>query len=408
MSYDDSSVLRYTCDVGRGPAAGTLEDLGLRGRSGDVGSGGRTTTTSSSALSGFTQIGRCFFDSALARSYTLDCDGRLVVAGGKDGRFACFAAAELLHGSGEQEEDIGPLMSCKLHRGWISDLRLIRQAQDCGSCVMLSASNDGAVCVWDLNREHRGQPQALHEAATLHAGGVFSLDVTPEPAGQPLVLTTSKDGSAVLAQLLPGGGLERLHVFEDLHGGDVVKCGRWRDGNVAATSGNDCGVAVLDARSRSVGIRIQGAHASVTNFVEWSPCNPDLLVSFANDPAVKLWDLRSPGEPLFSFQGHAATPRRVLSDRCHSRCIAAHVGPHHPDPQALPDVPRGLCGRRQLPGSARGEVAASIALLAVHGQGSESRGHRVRPEHTVEQCVSRLVGCPTCHLQADRSAEAQV
>ena len=50
--------------------------------------------------------------------------------------------------------------------------------------------------------------------------------------------TASKDCSVVVSSLTAAGAIVALHSYEQHHAG-AVKCARWRDEHILATSGND-------------------------------------------------------------------------------------------------------------------------------------------------------------------------
>ena len=120
-------------------------------------------------------------------------------AGGKDGVVSVFGSRQLEGGQLPAGEGAPPLLSGKLHRGWVSDVQFVSQsatgeasASGSGSAsagglegptplLLLTAGNDGQVCLWDLRRsaEMGGGgsgggsgmvPQCLAQEAHLHSG----------------------------------------------------------------------------------------------------------------------------------------------------------------------------------------------------------------------------------------------
>jgi WD40 repeat protein len=294
-----------------------------------------------------------------------------VVAGGHLGQLSVWAWADFCRGgggasgSGEGEESrydpeddiVFPLISCRPLRGWICDVRLVRDplalanssnsnggggaannskegeaaaagaaAGAAGTGLLVGASNDAIVSVWDLKRQHKGSPACLYENRKgLHSNGIYSLDLATIPGGgaapRNLVLTTSKDGNAVLTEMAGDGSLRHVRTWEDVHDGCVVKKGRFRPasscsttsaaaagggpGDIAATCGVNGEVCLLDIRSGAVAARWD-AHPNSTNFAEWSPRDGNQLVSSSFEPVVKVWDVRNTAAPLATFQGHTA------------------------------------------------------------------------------------------------------
>lgn len=125
----------------------------------------------------------------------MDWQPGLVVAAGKDGQVSIFGSREVeAGGTLSADAEVPPLLSARLHRGWIADVQFVRggaavaaAAGDAGggegatgsllgsSLLLLTAGNDGTVCLWDAARsaaQGRGmQPQQLAKAEDLHSGG---------------------------------------------------------------------------------------------------------------------------------------------------------------------------------------------------------------------------------------------
>lgn len=68
------------------------------------------------------------------------------------------------------EADREPLLSAKVHKGWIADVQLC-SGTDTGS-HMLTAGNDGVLALWDLSKvaSESRQPQCIAQTTSLHAG----------------------------------------------------------------------------------------------------------------------------------------------------------------------------------------------------------------------------------------------
>lgn len=106
-------------------------------------------------------------------------------AGGKDGVVSVFGSRELECGRLVPDAGAPALLSQKLHRGWISDVQFAGGSGGDSSggsgdapgapLLLLTAGNDGAVCLWDLGKaaEVGGgggslMPQCLAKATDLH------------------------------------------------------------------------------------------------------------------------------------------------------------------------------------------------------------------------------------------------
>lgn len=77
---------------------------------------------------------------AQTRAYSLDCRHGLVAAGGHQGRFAVWGVG----GGVSSHAPVAPLMSARLFRGWISDVRFLssRVAQSSGGDSAAGLSDD--------------------------------------------------------------------------------------------------------------------------------------------------------------------------------------------------------------------------------------------------------------------------
>ncbi|CAG9464375.1 unnamed protein product [Pedinophyceae sp. YPF-701] len=310
VEYDDSSVLRYTCSSAPARAdggdAGWVAKLSLPDR---FDGAAEEACGAAGTLRGFREVPCCFTDDHMKRAYSIDHQGGLLAAGGHGGRLAVFGTRVLAEGCARGDEDVGPLLSCKLFKGWVSEVRFLSQQACEGQRLLLATSNDGSCGVFDVNKTGAGRPKEV-AAAEVHAGGVFSMD---EAAMR--VATASKDGTVSVAVVADDASLKQDAVFEDLHGGNVVKSVRWRGpaGDVMATAGNDHAVVVTDSRGRSASVRIDDAHGSAVNFAEWHPADANVLATTGFDAAVKIWDIRNPSKPTAELLGHCLGNGRVSS-----------------------------------------------------------------------------------------------
>jgi hypothetical protein len=226
LQYDDSSVRQYVCEVLAAPPTAT-----------DASGGGRVgvfeAAPPGTQVSGFRRLSGCLHDPALARAYSVDwrpglvavsedaaggmklasrhlpdlapfgscgaatraCDGvcpssqegralcptHAPQAGGKDGVVSVLGSAELEGGGLAPDTPAPPLLSHKLHRGWVSDVQFASAAADSSggdrTPLLLTAGNDGVAALWDLGRvatEAGGRggavPRCLARSEDLHSG----------------------------------------------------------------------------------------------------------------------------------------------------------------------------------------------------------------------------------------------
>lgn len=97
-------------------------------------------------------------------------------AGGKDGFVSVFGSRELEVGQLKTADTLPPLLSHKLHKGWVSDVQLTSlHPSSSPPLLLLTAGNDGAVRLWDLGRVaeaggNSGVPQQLTQTNDIHTG----------------------------------------------------------------------------------------------------------------------------------------------------------------------------------------------------------------------------------------------
>ena len=172
--------------------------------------------------------------------------GSLLVAAGEKGLVDVFG----LDGGS------APLASWKAHKGWIASARFVESG---GSTTprLLTASNDGAVALWDLTKVAASSAKSARIPKQLcvekwHSNGVFSADTlrTFSPFSMvsfsfthtiPLfflffvfiwietgtrLCTASKDGTVGFATMTPDA-VRLVRLVEPEAGGGVVKCARF-------------------------------------------------------------------------------------------------------------------------------------------------------------------------------------
>ena len=254
-------------------------------------------SSSSSSLRSFRLADAAFHDPDLQRVYAASSDADMLVVGGHEGRASVFAA---------RSPSAAPLLSWKAHKGWLCGLQLL---PDPTRRLLLSASNDASVSLWDISRSAGSTPQRLSTSSALHSRGIFSLHAPCSSA----IWTSSKDGCSRLSSLGDDGALRPGRLFEGHHERGVVKCVRARcEGGgwatLAADGGEDGRICMLDARvPEACVMTLERAHPGPVNSLEWqAEAGGGLLLSAGFDPVARLWDIRAAKEPLHCLRGHCA------------------------------------------------------------------------------------------------------
>lgn len=120
----------------------------------------------------------------MKKIYSMDVGERLFVAGGQGGQVGIFGIPSF---------DSGPLMSFKASRGWISSVRFCCESSSAKG-LLLTASNDGSLSLWNTDKEERSshRPLLVYETNNIHRSGIFSMHSKAD-----LVLTGGKDHMVV-------------------------------------------------------------------------------------------------------------------------------------------------------------------------------------------------------------------
>ena len=166
-------------------------------------------------VTGVGLLGRCYSSKALPRIYryesslaetptsivvcSLDVRGGLLAAAGKGGQVALWGLD--WSASRGSEEAVVPLMTAKLHRGWVADVQLVGGGQSrlvvrgcpphqlvtciptvlctASPLLLLTASNDGCLALWDAALVGPdGTPKRLGESTGGHQGALLAARTT--------------------------------------------------------------------------------------------------------------------------------------------------------------------------------------------------------------------------------------
>ncbi|TYZ58325.1 hypothetical protein PybrP1_000023 [[Pythium] brassicae (nom. inval.)] len=235
----------------------------------------------------------------------------LIAAGGHQGFVSVYPGVMPLptdsgprgDSKSRNREAVTPLMSFKAHSGWVSSVSLAKSVHGKRN-LLLTASNDALVKVWDLNQSSTLLKSAreLLRIDNVHRSGIFGMDVNGDD-----LLTCSKDATIALSRFRDGNcsTLEIVHRFLG-HEGVVKSIGFSRASpSLFASGGNDRVLRAFDVRQpeRAV-LEIRNAHSRAINSVQWHPSNANCVLSASFDPELHLFDTRKPSLPLFTFSGH--------------------------------------------------------------------------------------------------------
>ncbi|OEU08827.1 WD40 repeat-like protein [Fragilariopsis cylindrus CCMP1102] len=249
---------------------------------------------------------------------------------------------------------VDPVLYWKGHSGrWIADAKFIpgpiistptsssstsNNAQPPPPSRLVTAGNDGTVCLWDLSTVSisTGIPKLLNRTGkALHTSGIFCMDVTNYDRSYAnnnyndlMICTGSKDKSIAISSL--------ESITNDATGGTPIWTSRFHTAKVGsvklqspistmlASASDDGSVAIHDYRmngntsggSSSLVAKLENAHAR-PHSVLWDPYNDSTLVTAGLDPIIKVWDQRNLSEPILCLQGH-------VPNSTGSRCKKIH------------------------------------------------------------------------------------
>lgn len=294
-SFDDSNVLRYSCEdhVDKKPGS-TDSEAGLvpHHKPSDKSLVGFTANSSLPTLA----------DPALKRIYSISftpfADNGLVATGGHQGLVSIYP----LQASSSSDDAMAPLLSFRAHKGWISSVSLAKS--DAGQRnILITASNDALVKVWDLNRVSAATKTAkeVFQTSELHRSGIFGMDVLANT-----VVTCGKDSTVTVARFRDdGSSLEAEQRYSE-HNGVVKSVHISRPTpTLLVSAGNDRVLRVFDTKMKGGEVlQIPDAHTRAINSVQFHPTDDNLVLSASFDPDLHLFDLRRPSAPLFTFRGH--------------------------------------------------------------------------------------------------------
>ena len=231
------------------------------------------------------------------------------------------------------QDGLEPVMSWKSHGGrWVADAIFIpSKTNDLNSSYsnntndnnngerpshLLTAANDGKVCLWDVRSlsTRTGAPKNVATTgSSLHKGGIFSMHTNSKGNNYSdlLVCTGSKDKTLAVSTLDSiassgiGDGRVTRPIFVSKHHSAKVGCVQMKgNGSTLIGSASDDGsVAVHDYRSQNIVADVDYAHDKPHSVV-WDPYHSFTFLTAGYDPTIHSWDLRQLKKPLKSYHGH--------------------------------------------------------------------------------------------------------
>lgn len=168
--------------------------------------------------------------------------------------------------------------------------------------ILVSASGDGSVKVWDLSAPPGANPLRSFEE---HPREVYS--VGWNLVRRDCFLSASWDFTAKLWSL---GHPQSLRTFAE-HG-CCLYCATWNPSaaEVFATASGDCTVKIWDTRQPFSTLTMP-VHDYEVLTCDWNKYNDCLLATGSVDKTIRVWDVRNPSQPLNIIAGHSYAVRRV-------------------------------------------------------------------------------------------------
>ena len=224
-------------------------------------------------------------------------DSSWIVGAGKAGIVSLWdcnwSRGDESSGTADDEDNmIDPILSWKAHSGrWVADVRFLPIDNNNGTnkappSRLLSAANDGCVCLWDLSAVsvQSGAPKLLSRTGKeLHRSGIFAMDVSGGQQ-QTYVCTGSKDKTVAVTTLesIARGNFAApvwLSHYHTAKVGAVALCGKGT--SLLASASDDGSIAVHDFRvngKNEVVAELVDAHDR-PHSVMWNPLSENELMT---------------------------------------------------------------------------------------------------------------------------------
>lgn len=168
--------------------------------------------------------------------------------------------------------------------------------------VLISASGDGTIKVWDCGLPPQANPVRSLEEHTREVSSVEWNTVRKDS-----FLSASWDDSIKLWTLETPQSLRTFgeHTY-------CVYSAVWNPAHadVFASASGDCSLRIWDVRQPASSLSFP-AHAFEILCCDWNKYNDCLLVCGSVDKTISVWDVREPTRPITILRGHSHAVRRV-------------------------------------------------------------------------------------------------
>jgi len=269
-----------------------------------------------------------------------------VVGAGKSGIVSIWNCMDK---SSNNDEGYHPIISWKSHGGrWIADALFVpsrgdlnnrvnshtNDALDCPS-KLLTAANDGSVCLWDLRCSSCSTGTSKNIATTgklLHKSGIFSMHIDWDGSNYDdlCICTGSKDKTLAVTTLSSISlGAKCSPFFVSHHHTSKVGCVQLqgRGSTLVGSASDDGSIAVHDYRVNTVVANIDYAH-NKPHSVVWSPYDKFSFITAGYDDTIHRWDLRNVSRPAESYCGHVPLTTKQCK-RIHRPCFLSIPNSSH-------------------------------------------------------------------------------
>lgn len=184
---------------------------------------------------------------------------------------------------------------------------------------LVSASNDGAVCIWSLEdggRKKDGFLAPLRIYTDCHSEEKV-LDVAWHPDHNNYFGSVGDDTSLMVWDTR-GKGDKPINELVKVHGKQAVNCISWNRRNewILATAGDDGNIFIHDLRALRIPPLLELNSACPITALQWSPFSDSILASGGEDGRIMLWDLSIAG----------ASPSPLVQEEGPSQLLFIHGG----------------------------------------------------------------------------------